>query len=200
MSNLAGRFRFKTVGEVGAEHSEEARFKPLGGGFWSRRIRSGEDGEEEEEAAPDGDWIRVRASGDEEDPAAALYGREEEMETLEGEKTGELEIATVQDIISVCVLGFSNVQIFVFRFSDFWRFGKENRTGFIYIGRESGVGFLGIVKMVKMSPTISPSPCFNNRFFPNPFDHKFVHPNLTLVMFNYQLSTISLANLTILTV
>jgi len=105
MSSLAGRFLFKTVplGEV--EEAEDAANTEGGLG---RRRRKGEEGEEEAAAA----------EGEEQDDAVLVLeglrwereserdsGEEEMMEGLEqkreeeGEKTGELETATEQDML-----------------------------------------------------------------------------------------------------
>nr|GMD23846.1 hypothetical protein Iba_chr08bCG9180 [Ipomoea batatas] len=99
--NLAGRLRFKSVGEVAdedeGEQSEQVWISPLGGGFERRCTRNGDNGEEEEvAAAEEGERVRVRVRAS---AAAALQRRDEETESLDGEeeKTGEL-IATVQDI------------------------------------------------------------------------------------------------------
>lgn len=94
ISNLAGLFLFKSVGEEPS--SIEALIKPLGvGGFCSRSLRP-----------DDGDSF----SGED------LQKREEE--TLdEGEKTGEfVDIATVQDIsfflfVLLCFCSVFNVRI-----------------------------------------------------------------------------------------
>lgn len=96
ISSLAGLFLFETVGDVEgpAPPSPHALFSPLGG-FCSRNL-SGEDGEEDREEE-EGEWVRVRddLSG-EDDEREDLQKREDG--TLDGEKTGEFEIATVQDI------------------------------------------------------------------------------------------------------
>jgi len=104
MSSLAGRFLFKMVplGEV--EEAEEAE-KTEGG--LGRRRRKGEEGEEEAGAAEGEEqeeavlvleglrWEREseRDSGEEE----MMEGLEQKREE-EGEKTGELETATEQDM------------------------------------------------------------------------------------------------------
>jgi hypothetical protein len=69
--------------------SPQALFRPLGG-----RNLNGDDEREEEE----GEWFRVRddLSGEDEDEREDLQKREDG--TLDGENTGEFEIATVQDI------------------------------------------------------------------------------------------------------
>lgn len=105
ISNLAGLFLFKTVGEVeiGAEveHSEE--FLGSGEGFSIRRIFNCDD-EDKEEKVNDGNFVKVRVSddlqeGEEEENEADLHKREFVTGILlAGENAGEFGIATVQDI------------------------------------------------------------------------------------------------------
>lgn len=115
MSSLVGLFRFKTVGDAPApwtwawtapEAADEEAFERPVGGFWSRS-RKGEDGDEQEEGEEeDGGgeglrWARERetdVSGEGERMLALLQKREDAM-TLDGEKTGELETATEQDMV-----------------------------------------------------------------------------------------------------
>lgn len=113
MSNLAGRFLFKTVpfGEV--DEAEEEAENTVGG--LGRRSRNGEEGEEDEEAAAEGEeqddvveeleGLRCereseRDSGEEE----MMEGFEQKREE-EGENTGELETATEQDMFYLTNVG-----------------------------------------------------------------------------------------------
>lgn len=74
--------------------SLDALLSPLGG-FCSRRSLRGEEGEEGSEGE-EGELVRVRVfSGEEE--TEVLQKKDEE--TLDGENTGEFEIATVQDMV-----------------------------------------------------------------------------------------------------
>lgn len=96
-----GLFLFNKVGEVelggGTAPSLQDLLRPLGG-FWRRSLKGeGEEGEEEREEE-EGER-EMGFSGDEE--TDDLQKREDE--TLDGEKAGELEIATVQDMVAVAV-------------------------------------------------------------------------------------------------
>ena len=114
MSNLAGRFLFKTVqfGEVDEAEAAEDAENAVGG--LGRRSRNGEEGEEEAAAAEgeeqdddveefEGlrcDRERERDSGEEE----MMEGFEQKREE-EGENTGELETATEQDMFYLTNVG-----------------------------------------------------------------------------------------------
>lgn len=130
ISNLVGLFLFKTEGEIGSE-GKESLIRPLGLGcsFWIRTSLNGEDGEEG----------FLRASGELETAAAEEVLQNKEAETrLDGEKTGEFEIATVHDMFVLSQRSNSSVMctIFFFFFSFLFDCGlkwKEMNYPWLYI-------------------------------------------------------------------
>lgn len=139
MSSLVGLFLLRLVGEdpdpeieVAAGPQEEALESELGG-FW-RRILNGEHGEQEEEGEVQAeeedaeglrcDRVRESASGEEEMIVGMLQKREAGTAPLDGEKTGEFETATEQDIVSdQSMIPLGSLDFFFFFFFFRWKIG-----------------------------------------------------------------------------